>query len=402
MIDLTLRRLKRPAIKGLVPQFGTTVDVTEKNKGGLSTTEVDANMALAYELQREVVVSTSDETSIVEYNAKIAIVADEAVTLKMNGASYGGCDIKITNRGTATATVEYNDSGSIQIPPDGYIRMEWTSREWWVEDTMNVQPVGANIKTFTYVVDSDQALIDWANNDRNRGQDYTSVLIKNGVWTCNKGVNLTETGTEVIVGEAGSKLVFDTPKMSGRDVGGVGGDKVLYYAKLERKPSRRVENVDILVSTGYSDNEYDNSYLYALVNLSNVYNCNVELRGKTPEEMTDVYLTNLYGLYSCYNVKDSTITLTSASTSAMENDYAFGLEQCYGVSLCHVRIGTRLWGAGTLYSPFSNCYGIDRCSISSVHDYTHPTGYEVNYTSMDNSVKAPNVPVFKNKDFYGA
>ena len=402
MIDLTLDRLKRPAITGLVPNFGTTVEVTEKNKGGLSTTEIDANMALVYELQREVNVSTSDTTSIVEHEAKVALIGNETITLTLQGASYGGCELKITNRGSQTATILYNEGASIQIPPRGYLRFIWTLQDWWVEQRRNPQEDGGNIQTYTYVVDSDQALIDWANNDKNKGQDYTSVLIKNGVWTCNKGVNLTETRTEVIVGEAGSKLVFDTPKMSGRDVGGVGGDKVLYYAKLERKPSRRVENVDILVSTGYSDNEYSDAYLYALVNLSNVYNCNVELRGKTLEEMPDVYLTNLYGLYSCYNVKDSTITLTSASAAATESDYAYGLENCYGVSLCHVRMDTRLWGAGTYYSPFSNCYGIDRCSISSVHDYANPTGYEVNYTSMDNSVKAPNVPVFKNKDFYGA
>ena len=270
-----------------------------------------------------------------------------------------------------------------------------------MEQRRNPQEDGGNIQTYTYVVDSDKTLIDWANNDRNSGQDYTSVLIKKGTWTCNKGVNLTETGTEVIVGEAGSKLVFDSPKMSGRDVGGVGGDKVLYYAKLERKPSRRIENVDILVSTGYSDNEYSNAYLYALVNLSNVYNCNVEVRGKTPDEMPDVYITNLYGFYSCYNVKDSTVTLTSASASYSENDYAIGLEKCYGVSLCHVRMDNRRWGAGTSYSTFNNCYGIDRCSASKVHEYAS-TGYDVNYTSMDNSVKAPNVPVFNNKDFYGA
>lgn len=64
----------------------------------------------------------------------------------------------------------------------------------------------ANSVNFTYVVDSDQALLDWAKNVD--GNDYTSVLIRKGEWTTTTGVNLTITGTKVVVGEAGSKLVF--------------------------------------------------------------------------------------------------------------------------------------------------------------------------------------------------
>lgn len=67
--------------------------------------------------------------------------------------------------------------------------------------------VASNAETFTYVVDSDQALEDWANNVE--GNDYTSVLIRKGEWTINKGINLTLTNTFRIKGEAGAKLVFN-------------------------------------------------------------------------------------------------------------------------------------------------------------------------------------------------
>lgn len=374
MIDLTLDRLKRPAIPGLRPTFGTTVEVTDKTKGGLSTTEVDANIALAYELQREVIVSTSDETSIVEYNAKIAIVADEAVTLKMNGASYGGCDIKITNRGTATATVEYNESGSIQIPPDGYIRMEWTSREWWVEDTMNVQPVGANIKTFTYVVDSDQALIDWANNDRNRGQDYTSVLIKKGEWKSNTGVNLTQAGTKVVEGEADSKLVFN------------GVEKGLYYEEIPDGEGYYMIGVNIKMSIlpftedtrgcfkmccnlitctatidGYCGSSH--KYPYCFSQCQNLTNCTgiSEIRSYgSPQSFRECSNLNNCtaitsganypnGFYECSNLTNCTSTCNS-----IERGFSMAFAYCSNLTNCT--------GKSNGLVKYSQAYGFGNCS----------------------------------------
>lgn len=142
MIDLTLDRLKRPAITGLVPNFGTTVEVTEKNKGGLSTAEVDANMALPYELQREVNVSTSDTTSIVEYNAKLALVGDEIITLKLLNGSFAGCTVKITNRGSQTNRIEFNDNDALSVGPTQSYTLEWTGGNWWLgkenEDILKV------------------------------------------------------------------------------------------------------------------------------------------------------------------------------------------------------------------------------------------------------------------------
>ena len=132
MIDLTLDRLKRPAIKGSIYNFGTTVEVTNKNKGGLSTTEVDANMALQYELMREVNVSASDETSIVEYNAKLAFVGDEVITLKLLNGSFTGCTVKVTNRGTQTSRIEFNDNDALSVGPTQSYTLEWTGGNWYL------------------------------------------------------------------------------------------------------------------------------------------------------------------------------------------------------------------------------------------------------------------------------
>ena len=310
MIDLTLDRLKRPAIKGSIYNFGTTVEVTNKNKGGLSTTEVDANMALAYELMREVNVSASDETSIVEYNAKLAFVGDEVITLKMLNGSFTGCTVKITNRGSQANRIEFNDNDALSVGPTQSYTLEWTGGNWWLgkEDadilkvtfTVNGDftnqnipcsvdvpletlseyarsglPINAIVKEqqegvvatytsnsiasstgstplgettqvmlsgwfysgdkqifiristsssgaflqhrevedtaidnthkYTFVVDSNDAVFQWAHNIKDDGQDYTNVLVKKGTWSSNFEY-LDTIGTKVIVGEPGAQL----------------------------------------------------------------------------------------------------------------------------------------------------------------------------------------------------
>lgn len=316
MIDLTLDRLKRPAIKGSIYNFGTTVEVTNKNKGGLSTTEVDANVALAYELQREVNISASDTTSIVEYNAKLAFVGDEFITLKLLNGSFTGCTVKIANRGSQTNRIEFNDNDALSVGPTQSYTLEWTGGNWWLgkEDadilkvTFTVEggstqfqegkdipcvsdvpietikeyaktgaPIEAIIKVpsggssvitytcnniatattsssagemtqlvlsgwmytgekqiflnlavnsndniklytktvdntvldntskYTFIVDSNEAVFQWAHNIKDSGQDYTRVLVKKGEWGSNFE-DLGIIGTKIIEGEPGAVL----------------------------------------------------------------------------------------------------------------------------------------------------------------------------------------------------
>ena len=330
MIDLTLDRLKRPAITGLVPNFGTTVEVTEKNKGGLSTTEVDANMALAYELQREVNVSTSDTTSIVEHDAKVALIGDEAITLTLQGASYGGCELKITNRGSQTATILYNEGASIQIPPRGYLRFIWTLQDWWVEQRRNPQEDGGNIQTYTYVVDSDQALIDWANNDRNSGQDYTSVLIKRGTWSSTIGVNLTNAGTKVVVGEADSKLVFN------------GVEKGLYYDDIPQSSEYYMTGVNVAV-TGDGG-----SRCYGFYMCNNLTNCTGI--GTGDDSIRCCGFDSCHNLINCTGIVTGNGTYSDQVCSFSECD---NLINCTGIGTCE-KAGYGFWGCHNL----TNCTGI--------------------------------------------
>lgn len=130
MINLTLNQLKRPALFNLVPKFGTKVEKNDINKGGLSTEEVDRNVTLPFELMREVEVSSSDTTTKIQYDAKIAIVGSDPVTLTLDKASYKGCVITITNRSTEQATIVLSEGNQKNIESKKSLVLEWDGTAW--------------------------------------------------------------------------------------------------------------------------------------------------------------------------------------------------------------------------------------------------------------------------------
>ena len=130
MINLTLNQLKRPALSNLVPKFGTKVEKNDINKGGLSTEEVDRNITLPFELMREVEVSSSDTTTKIQYDAKIAIVGSAPITLTLDKASYKGCVITITNRSTEQATIVLSEDNQKNIESKKSLVLEWDGTAW--------------------------------------------------------------------------------------------------------------------------------------------------------------------------------------------------------------------------------------------------------------------------------
>lgn len=105
MIDLTLNSFLHPDLVGLKPSFGTIIERTAENKGGLSTAQTDNNMAMPFALMRPVTVATSDTTSRVEYDAKLLLTGDTPLTIHLDDATYQGCTVTIVNGSSATATI---------------------------------------------------------------------------------------------------------------------------------------------------------------------------------------------------------------------------------------------------------------------------------------------------------
>ena len=97
MIDLTLNSVLHPDLVGLKPPFGTIIERTAENKGGLSTAQTDNNMAMPFALMRPVTVAISDTTSKVEYDAKLLLTGDTPLTIHLDDAAYEGCTVTIVN-----------------------------------------------------------------------------------------------------------------------------------------------------------------------------------------------------------------------------------------------------------------------------------------------------------------
>ena len=454
MIDLTLNRLKRPAIKGSIYNFGTTVEVTDKNKGGLSTTEVDANMALAYELMREVNVSASDETSIVEYNAKLAFVGDEAITLKMLNGSFTGCTVKITNRGSQTNRIEFNDNDALSVGPTQSYTLEWTGGNWYLgkedADTLKVTftangdltnqntpcsvdvpletlreyarsglPINAIVKVqqegvvvtytsnsiasstestqlgeitqvmmsgwfysgdkqiflnistsssgdtflqhrevldtaidntckYTFVVDSVDAVFQWVHNIKDDGQDYTSVLVKKGLWSTNFEY-LDTIGTKVIVGEPGAQLD--------------NGQIPIGYSQLPDSSEYYIQGIKSL--SGFKNcTNLTNCTATTFVDCSNLINCS------SPANM-QVNPDFLYKFYKCSNLLNcmgENIRPYSVFNTAVTS---IVFKECNGLVACRGRgIGASIVQSGQMNPTqypgyaFDDCTGVFHCSAS--------------------------------------
>lgn len=167
---------------------------------------------------------------------------------------------------------------------------------------------------FTYVVDSDQALQDWADNVA--GNDYTSVLIKKGTWTISgKGVYLTLTNTKSVYGEPDSNLVF-----SESNVG-------LYYAdtdamSLKSNPDRWMFGVNLTLN----NTNPDKLSSYAFMRCVNLTNCTSTLN--VPVQSG--------GYFSCTNLSNcvSRITMTLPDSVTSRQQSAFCFRQCINLTNC--------------------------------------------------------------------
>ena len=185
---------------------------------------------------------------------------------------------------------------------------------------------GDSTYRYTFVVDSSAALTAWANNDRSGGKDYTSVLIRKGTWTSSKGVNLTAAGTKVVVGEAGSKLVFN------------GGEKGLYYATVPTGPEYHM--CGVTVESTVTGNTVTGYGFDSCVNLTN---CSGTVTGGAGTG---------YGFWSCVNLTNCSGTGTGT------NGAGAGFWSCVNLTNCSgTGTGTNDAGAG-----FWSCARLTNCS----------------------------------------
>ena len=147
MIDLTLNSILIPDITGYTPPFGTKVARTPINKGGLSTQEVNNNIIASFVKMRGVVVTVSDSTSVIEYDAKLLIEAESAITLTLGNATYRGCKVSIVNttRFTHTLICTSVSTNAPIILPNTSFEIIWTGTAW---KSLSAPAVGKRVTQF--------------------------------------------------------------------------------------------------------------------------------------------------------------------------------------------------------------------------------------------------------------
>jgi hypothetical protein len=266
-------------------------------------------------------------TTVAQAKAALGIVPDPvpianggtgAATLADAQAALGIVPdpVPIANGGTGATTLE-DAKAALGIVPDPVpIANGGTGATTAAQARTNLGITGG-ITEFTYLVDSDQKLSDWANNTKTDGQDYTSVLIAPGTWTSAVQVNLTTSGTKVVVGMPGSKLSFTS-------------QYGLRYTTTPTTTDYRMEGV-----TAESSNSYDSS---AIRNCTNLTNCTG---------------SSIIGFSGCTN-------LTGCIGTGNGENGGFGFSTCTNLTGC-IGTGTSknepYVGAG-----FSSCTNLRNCT----------------------------------------
>lgn len=190
---------------------------------------------------------------------------------------------------------------------------------------------------FTYVVDSDESLTSWAENKA--GNDYTAVLIKAGNWTCEKSLDLTNAGTKIVVGEAGSKLIFNldsAPKTS-----------AIAYSILPDIAEHFLLNVNVFC------NRAGNAVAFS--QCVNLYNCSAEVNGGRAS-----------GFYKCENLLNCV-----AKCNATETEYSVPFYYSNGLNNCTAYATAE---EGTAYG-YSKCERLNGCRVESLESNVKVCGF---------------------------
>ncbi len=182
------------------------------------------------------------------------------------------------------------------------VQSDWNETDSSADSYIKNKPILPSV-SFTYVVDTDKKLEDWANNVE--GNDYTSVLIRGQQSISNLGINLTTTGTKVIVGETGSKIISTNDS-----------SKYLFqYDNVPTTPDYFIFNLNVQMTCPGTG-----SVSVIWYRCSNLKNCIGEL--------TQSRYGRIFG--DCTNIEDCLVVDCVGSGSG------YGFQNCYSVRYCKV------------------------------------------------------------------
>jgi hypothetical protein len=210
---------------------------------------------------------------------------------------------------------------------------------------------------YTFIIDSNEKLAAWAGNVA--GNDYSIVLVKSGTWSSSVEVNLTTTGTKIVVGQPGSLLAFSSE----------------YGLKYDALPSEdyMMKDVNVKVYRSVTSPSVFYFYTYAFHKCINLSNCKVDIYAYLKNTSGGTAVSRVYGFNECKNlqkcyVKASADGITSSGT-ALHYEVCYYFNNCINLFFCG--ISDRPVRSSTI---FSNCSNLTGCSIET-DDYYDLTGF---------------------------
>lgn len=233
--------------------------------------------------------------------------------------------------------------------------------------------------TFTYVVNSNQALEDWANNVS--GNDYTHVLIKAGTWNLTADtINLTTTGTKTVTGEAGNLIIHDLTY-----------EGIMYTLRYDTVPTSdvysingvNIKTLNRITQTGSSTPPARGCVSF--YKCTNLINCSA--KGYTAYPVTG---SNYFKGYSyCERLTNCHATIDKDTITSAQGFFA-GFDYCKHLTNC------RAYYKGSSNSHFVNygfywCDHINGCDVYVVGSSQQSNGYyKCNYISASYAYCASN------------
>ena len=216
------------------------------------------------------------------------------------------------------------------------------------------------VVNFTYVVDSDQALNNWAKNVA--GNDYTHVLIKAGTWNLTADtINLTTTGTKTVTGEAGNLIKHDMNVDS--------SVTTLQYDSVPLTGDYYIQGVNVVTYnrwTSVANGTPTNHHIYVFRNCINLSNCSAKGWTNYPATGSNYF----YGFSSC---KQLSCCFTDIDKDTMTSKNSF----FYGYSTCEYLTNCRAYHSGSADHFVS--YGFHGCTyISSCYLYISGSTQQTN------------------------
>lgn len=227
----------------------------------------------------------------------------------------------------------------------------------------------------TFVIDSNDALMAWANNTA--GNDYTHVLIRPGTFQTNNTINLATARTKTVIGMGGNKIV-KTSSGAGIQATNV-YDCLLIGVNVEipsGAPATAFHSCNHLIGcTG-------NVTCYGSDNYGTFYNCQylTNCTGYCVAQNTYAsafnkcqYLTNCYAVSNNTNQNysygfQSCNFLTNCNAVVMGGGAAFGFYTCTYLTNCrgaaNAQAGYTSYGAAGFFSckRLIHCTGVGLCS----------------------------------------